>query len=149
MGSIYSKLLECAQIADKYAMEIDFEPVNRYEVDHHNSIESMYEFINSIGAGNIRLLVDTFHMNIEEPCIEKSVIEAGELLGHVHLADSNRKIPSKGHFDFGKLFKTLKEQNYTECLTIEAMTDSNESEIENTMKFLKSTPFFWRNDEIN
>jgi 5-keto-L-gluconate epimerase len=141
-ANIQACLLECARTADKYKMVIDLEPVNRYEIGHHNTIESMHAFILGMGAGSIRLLIDTFHMNIEESNIETSVRQAGELVGHVHLADNTRQVPGYGQFDFGTLFRTLKEVNYNGCVTIEAITDSNRSDIANTMRFLKQTPYF-------
>jgi sugar phosphate isomerase/epimerase len=137
--NISSSILECARIADTYQMEIDLEPVNRFEVNHHNTIASVQDFIAGMGTNSIRLLVDTFHMNIEEACIEESIISAGGFIGHVHLADSNRRVPGKGHFDFETVFKALRKIKYDGCLTIEATTDASLVDIEDTMKCLRTT----------
>jgi sugar phosphate isomerase/epimerase len=63
-----------------------------------------------VGADNFGLLLDTFHMNIEEPIIEESIRTCGRNIFHFHVADSNRWYPGAGHLDFksilDKLFKT-------------------------------------------
>ncbi len=141
-ANIKRALLECARIAASHNMEIDLEAVNRFEVNHHNTASHARDFIKDIGAGNIRLLVDTFHMNIEEDIIDASMRGIKPILGHVHLADSNRKVPGKGHFDFESFFRTLKEIGYDGSLTIEAQTDSTREEIEHTMTFLRKIPCF-------
>jgi sugar phosphate isomerase/epimerase len=135
--NIQSCLWECAQEAEQFQIEIDLEPVNRYELNYHNTAISVQNFIQRIGMSNIRLLVDTFHMNIEESCIEQSLIDIGESLGHVHLSDSNRSIPGKGHIDFEAFFRTLKDISYKGNLTIEAITESDPSDIVETISFLK------------
>ena len=123
-------------------MEIDLEAVNRFEVNHHNTAQEVRDFIADIGSSSIRLLVDTFHMNIEEEIIADSMRAVKPILGHVHLADSNRKVPGKGHFDFSGFFRTLNEIGYDGSLTIEAQTDSSGAEIESTMAYLQKIPYF-------
>ena len=58
------------------------------------------ELIERVGAPNLGLLLDTFHMNIEEPFIEDSIRQAGDCIFHFHVADSNRWHPGAGHLDF-------------------------------------------------
>lgn len=141
-SNIGAALHDCAAAAAEYKMQLDLEPVNRFEINHHNTIESERSLIKSIGCSNIRLLVDTFHMNIEEVDIGGSIEKAGDLIGHVHLADSNRAIPGKGHFDFTVFFKALKKVDYKGCMTIEALTDASQQEIEQTREFLANTRGF-------
>ena len=147
--NIRSCLLECAQEAQRYQMEIDLEPVNRYELNHHNTAISVKNFIQRIGMNNIRLLIDTFHMNIEEACIEQTLFDVKDSLAHVHLSDSNRSIPGSGHFDFEKFFRTLIKVGYQEDLTIEAITESAPSDILQTIKYLKKFQFLWGNNETH
>ena len=61
----------------------------------------------------IEILLDTFHMNIEEPSIEESIRACGERIFHFHVADSNRWHPGAGHLDFGRILTTLFETGYT------------------------------------
>ncbi len=136
-AGIKAALLECARVAESCGMQIDLEAVNRFEVNHHNTAAEVQDFIAEIGAPNIRLLVDTFHMNIEEERIDQTMRLFQPALGHIHLADSNRRIPGKGHFDFAAFFATLKEIGYQGSLTIESQTDSSKEDIESAMLFLR------------
>jgi len=67
------------------------------------------------------MLIDTFHMNIEEVSIYESIIKAKDYITHVHLADSNRWAPGSGHLDFAKIIKTLEEINYKGYLSAEIL----------------------------
>jgi len=68
--------------------------------------------IEAVGADNFGLLLDTFHMNIEEPSIEESIRQAGNRIFHFHVADSNRWYPGAGHLDFRSILSTLKDIGY-------------------------------------
>ena len=62
-----------------------------------------------MGASNLGLLVDTFHMNIEEVSIYDSIVQAINYITHVHFADSNRWAPGCGLLDFAKIVQALKK----------------------------------------
>ena len=70
------------------------------------------DLIERVGADNFGLLLDTFHMNIEEPSIEESIRKCGERIFHFHLADSNRWYPGAGHIDFKSILTALKDTGY-------------------------------------
>ena len=65
-----------------------------------------------MGADNFGLLLDTFHMNIEEPSIEDSIRQTGDRIFHFHVADSNRWYPGAGHLDFRSILKALFATGY-------------------------------------
>jgi sugar phosphate isomerase/epimerase len=65
-----------------------------------------------IGADSFGLLLDTFHMNIEEPAIEDSIRACGDRIFHFHVADSNRWHPGAGHLDFRAILETLAATGY-------------------------------------
>ena len=65
-----------------------------------------------IGSEKVKLLCDTYHMNIEEKDIADSLYQAGDKLGHVHFADSNRFGPGYGHIPFQEIVQTLKKTGY-------------------------------------
>jgi len=88
------------------------EPLNRYETSLLNTISEAKEFIEELGSENLKILADSFHMNIEERDISGALRGAGDLLGHIHLADSNRWAPGQGHFNFEGFFQALAELNY-------------------------------------
>jgi 5-keto-L-gluconate epimerase len=91
---------------------VALEPINRYETTLINSVGQGLELVEAVGAANMGLLADTFHMNIEEPSIEGSIRQAGDRIFHFHVADSNRWHPGAGHLDFASILDTLYATGY-------------------------------------
>ncbi len=112
-------LATAAKTAARHNMMIGLEPVNRYIVGYNRTIKDVKTLIKRIGAPNIQLLVDTFHMNIEEPSIAGGLMQASGIIGDVHLADNNRYPPGMGHFDFAEFFGALEQTEYQGFLTVE------------------------------
>jgi len=96
-------LKECTEFAQEYNIRLTLEPVNRYESNFINTLDEGIKFIKRVGAPNLGILADTFHMNIEEISIYDSIIKAKDYITHVHFADSNRWAPGSGHLDFAKI----------------------------------------------
>lgn len=103
---------KCCDEAAKKNVRIAFEPINRFETSFLNSVRDGLEFIKKVGADNLGMLLDTFHMNIEEPIIEESIMVAGQKMYHFHYADSNRMYPGCGHIDFKSILRAVKNINY-------------------------------------
>lgn len=112
----FKKLLE---YAGKHAVNVFIEPLNRYETDLVNNAGQAIKFIKDTGKKNFFLLLDTFHMNIEEVDYRGVIFNSKKLLRHVHLGDSNRLSPGKGHFDFMTVLKALKEIGFKGYLSAE------------------------------
>lgn len=116
-------LRECAETALALGVELVVEPINRYETDLINTIDEGLALVERVGAANVGLLPDTFHMNIEEPSIEASLRRAGPWIKHFHVADSNRRYPGAGHLDFERILSTLSELNYPGWLSAEILPE--------------------------
>ena len=114
-------LKECAEVAAKRGVRIAMEPINRYETTLINNARDGLAVIELVGADNLGLLLDTFHMNIEEPDMQGSIRLAGPRLFHFHVADSNRWYPGAGHIDFPGLIATLRAVGYGGWVSVEAM----------------------------
>ncbi|MDD5016232.1 MAG: 5-keto-L-gluconate epimerase [Atribacterota bacterium] len=114
-------LRKCTEFAKEYNIRLTLEPVNRYESNFINTFNEGIEFINRVGASNLGLLADTFHMNIEEISIYDSIIQAKDYITHVHFADSNRWAPGCGHLDFAKIVQTLKKIGYQGYVSAEIL----------------------------
>ena len=112
MDWLVEALQACSQAASPHNVRLALEPINRYETTLINNVAEGLELIERVGAGNFGLLLDTFHMNIEEPSIEGSIRQAGQRIFHFHVADSNRCPPGGGHIDFGSVLKTLGQVGY-------------------------------------
>lgn len=115
------------------------EPINRYETRLLNSIEQGIEFVDRLAGLPVKLLADTFHMNIEDRDPAASIRNAGQRIGHVHLADSNRWAPGQGHIDFPPLLQALTEIGYAGFLSAEILPEpSAEESVRLTAKFFQT-----------
>ncbi len=104
---------QCCANAKEHGVRLALEPINRYETSLINNVEQGLDLIAKVGADNFGLLLDTFHMNIEEPQIEESIRLCDQRIFHFHVADSNRWYPGGGHLDFNSILTSLKQTVYT------------------------------------
>lgn len=114
-------LKACAAHAEEKGVILLIEPINRYETNVVNTLAEGLDLITEIGLSSLRLLADTFHMNIEEADITEALRAASSFLRYVHLADSNRLAPGWGHLDFRKILGCLESLHYTGPLGIEVL----------------------------
>ena len=112
MDWLVEALQICADAAAPYSVRLALEPINRYETTLINNAAQGMALIERVGAGNLGLLLDTFHMNIEEPSIEESIRTCGDRVFHFHVADSNRWYPGAGHLDFRHILQVLFATGY-------------------------------------
>ncbi len=98
--------------AAKYGITIALEAIKRFESHFLNRAEQALELIDLVGADNIKVHLDTFHMNIEEDDIPGAIRLCGDKLAYMHLVDSNRGTPGMGHIPWVDVFKALKDINY-------------------------------------
>ena len=114
-------LKECAAYAESKGVRLAMEPINRYETNLIETVAEGIELIDHIGSDAFGLLLDTFHMNIEEPSIEDSIRAAGDRIFHFHVADSNRWYPGAGHVDFQRIVQVLDDVGYSGFLSAEIL----------------------------
>lgn len=112
MQWLVEALQKCSRSAALAGVRLALEPINRYETTLINTARQGFELTERVGAENFGLLLDTFHMNIEEPEIEDSIQACGSRIFHFHVADSNRWHPGAGHLDFGSLLNALYATGY-------------------------------------
>ncbi len=105
-------LEKLGEYAKEKGIKIVIEPINRYELNFINSVDDALPIIKALNMSHVGLLLDTFHMNIEEPIIEESIKKAGRHILHFHIADSNRWPPGYGHLDFESILSTLFSVGY-------------------------------------
>jgi len=102
-----------AEHARTYHVRLLIEPINRYETRFINTVQEALQFIADVGADNLWVLADTFHMNIEEASMGDALRLAGKRLGYMHLVDSNRKAAGQGHTSFRELATDLRQLGYS------------------------------------
>jgi sugar phosphate isomerase/epimerase len=112
---------ELAPLAERKNQILLIEPLNRYETNVLNTVQDGLEFLSTLKARNVRLLLDLFHMNIEEQDVPQSIRLAGPAIGHVHLADSNRRAAGFGHTDFRPIVWALRDVRYNGYLSAEIL----------------------------
>src|SRR6201993_515520 len=88
------------------------EVVNRFEQFIMNTAAEGIAFAERVGSPNFKILLDTFHMNIEEDTLRGSIVEAGNWLGHFHIGEPNRRPPGQGRMPWPEIFGALREINY-------------------------------------
>jgi sugar phosphate isomerase/epimerase len=114
-------ICECARFAAAHQVQLLIEPINRYETNFINSSTQGLALLEEVGDPELKLLLDTFHMNIEEPDIDAALQMAADRLGYVHVADSNRYAPGQGHIDFLSVLRTLVRIGYQGPITAEIL----------------------------
>ncbi len=118
-------MIEALKICTAKALEegvrLALEPLVRYETPLINTVSQGLELIETVGAENLGLLLDTFHMNVEEPSIEESIRNCGDRIFHFHVADSNRWHPGAGHLDFRSILEALYSTGYSGFVSGEFM----------------------------
>jgi sugar phosphate isomerase/epimerase len=118
-GTAVERLRCVAQYAEEKGVRITLEPINRYETDFLLTSADGMRLIEEIGCDNVGLMLDLFHMNIEEDSIEEGLRRAGRALWHVHIADSNRNYPGSGHMAYQSIFQTLQGMDYNGFISAE------------------------------
>jgi sugar phosphate isomerase/epimerase len=96
-----------------------YEFLNRYETNIFNRMEPTVKFLRGLKTKNVKILADLFHMNIEEADVEEAIVAGGDLIGHVHFADSNRQAVGYGHTMFGPIVAALRKIRYKGYLSAE------------------------------
>jgi sugar phosphate isomerase/epimerase len=114
-------LRAAADYAAPKKVPILYEPLNRYETNLLNRLDDVLPFIRSLKSPGVKILADLFHMNIEESSLPEALLETGDLLGHLHFVDSNRRPAGLGHIDFTPIFHALGQIGYKSYISAEAL----------------------------
>jgi len=138
MAWLVEALQECCQVAAQQGVRLALEPINRYETSLVNSVSEGLHLIQSVDAKNFGLLLDTFHMNIEEPNLDTSMRACGSRIFHFHVADSNRWYPGAGHMDFAAIIQTLADIGYKGFISGEFMAKPDaQTAAQNSISYLR------------
>jgi len=114
-------LVECDSVAERCGGRLAIEAINRYETQSLNSAGDVAAMIDRLKLKATGILLDTFHMNIEEKSIESTLSQYISKLEHFHIADSNRWPPGSGHLDVGALLTRLNSLNYKGWVSAETL----------------------------
>lgn len=111
-----TRIREALQEIGLYAVEkkatIAFEPVNHGEVGFHNTIAEAAALVRGVDLPSLRMMIDTFHINIEEKDVVASLANIRDILAHVHLSETNRDVLGSGHWPTAAFFARLTDIQY-------------------------------------
>ena len=120
-------------------IRIAIEAINRYETNLLNTANDVVELIENEKLDATGVLLDTFHMNIEEQSITESIRKNVMRIAHFHIADSDRWPPGHGHLEIDELLRILEDSGYTGWVSAETLSKpNNEGAVADTAEFLKS-----------
>ncbi|MCZ7447316.1 sugar phosphate isomerase/epimerase [Agrobacterium rhizogenes] len=108
-----------ADFANDLGINLCIEVLNRFENHVLNTAAEGVAFVKDVGKNNVKVMLDTFHMNIEEDSFGDAIRTAGPLLGHFHTGESNRRVPGKGRMPWHEIGLALRDINYTGAVVME------------------------------
>ena len=120
-----TNLQQVCRLAETRGLAIALEPLNRFESDLVNTAADAARMIADIAHPAAKILLDGFHMNIEEASIEQAIRTAGANLIHVQVADNYRGIPGTGQVNWQAWYRGLEAIGYTGTVSIESFTPNN------------------------
>jgi sugar phosphate isomerase/epimerase len=130
ISSLVHPFRELAEYASDYDINLVIEPLNRYSTPVCTNSEDAKFIVNQVNHKNLGIMLDTFHMNIEEDSIYDTIVASSSLLKHVHVSDNNRKMPGFAHIDFDAVVRGLKKIKYSKYITFEPTIESTDYEID-------------------
>lgn len=134
----YSFMAEVAEHAERLSTTALLEPINRYETHFYHSTSDVMAILDRVGSPRVRMVIDFFHMNIEEADIARSIESAASYVSHVQLGDSNRELPGKGHTDFRAGFAALRKIGYDGYMALECRLPADpERELAECARYLR------------
>jgi D-psicose/D-tagatose/L-ribulose 3-epimerase len=119
---VVKNLKVLAAYAAKKRVTLCIEPLNRFETDFLNTTDKGLQLLKAVGAKNVKLHLDTFHMNIEEKNQAAAILKAGKNLAHFHACGSDRGTPGSDHIDWKPITRALHKVGYKGDVVIESFT---------------------------
>jgi D-psicose/D-tagatose/L-ribulose 3-epimerase len=120
IGRCVNSYHEIAKIAEDTGVDIGIEPLNRFETDFLNTAADGRALVAAIGSPRVGLLLDTFHMNIEERSIGDAIIASKDYIKHFHACENDRGAPGSGHVPWHEVFQSLQKIGYDRFAVIES-----------------------------
>jgi D-psicose/D-tagatose/L-ribulose 3-epimerase len=122
------KLLEELSVyAGDRGVTLCVEPLNRFETSFMNLAQQAIDVVDQVGHPACGILLDTFHMNIEERSIGEAIKAAGNRLKHLHSCENDRGAPGSGHVPWQEVAQALRAINYDGPVVIESFTSKVKS----------------------
>ena len=121
--TLVTALRELADHAQQHGVTLALEPLNRFETSFLNTARQMAEVVDRVDHPHCKMMLDTFHMNIEEPSLGAAIRHAGDRLVFLHACENDRGTPGSGNVTWGEVAAALREIGYDGPVVIESFTD--------------------------
>ena len=120
LGRSIDRMIKLGALAATYNITLGMEVLNRFEGYLLNTASEALAYVKAVGLENVKVMLDTFHMNIEEDSITDAIKTAGPLLGHFHTGEANRLPPRAGsRLDWSGMGRALREIGYSGAVVME------------------------------
>jgi len=124
---LVEQLSALAKHAGDHGVTLCLEPLNRFETSFINLASQAIEVIDRVDHPACQIMLDTFHMNIEEKSIGDAIRATGKRLRHVHTCENDRGAPGSGHVPWDDVKKALRDVGYDGPVVIESFTNKVKS----------------------
>ena len=119
---LVANLKELASYAGDHGVILCIEPLNRFETSFINLAEQAVEVVDRVVHPACQIMLDTFHMNIEEKSLGDAIRAAGPRLKHVHACGNDRGAPGSDHTPWQDVAQALRDIDYDGPVVIESFT---------------------------
>jgi D-psicose/D-tagatose/L-ribulose 3-epimerase len=119
VGRVVAALKEAGAYAEKHGVKLAVEPLNRFETDMCNTTRQGLDLVARVGSPAVQLMLDTFHMNMEEDDIAGAIRAAGSAMIHFQANENHRGFIGTGHVDWRAVAHALKAVGYDGPITLE------------------------------
>jgi len=125
ISTVVAALKQLASEAAERNITLALEACNRYETYLYNTLASTKETIQRVGADNLKLHADTYHMNIEEKGFYQPIVDAADVLDYIHMSESDRGLVGSGTVRWDEVWRALGEINFDGHLVLESFAAIN------------------------
>lgn len=112
------------KIAQECGVDYCLEVLNRFEGYLLNTCAECRQFVEEVDVPAVKIMLDTFHMNIEEDSMTEAILLAGDRLGHFHVGENNRRLPGKGNLPWYQIGSALRAIGYDKNVVMEPFVKS-------------------------
>lgn len=136
IDTLVRRLKELASYAEDKGAVLGIEPLNRFETSLINIAPQAIEVIDRVDSPGCKIMLDSFHMNIEEKSLGDAIRQTGDRLVHFHACENDRGAPGSGNVTWDEVAQALRDINYDGPVVIESFT--------NKVKTIARAAAIWR-----
>lgn len=138
---VVAGLKEVGDYAGERGVNLALEPLNRFETDFLNICTDAVKLCEDVGLDNMKIHLDTFHMNIEEKDSAAAIRLAGDRLYMLHASENDRGAPGTGQVSWGPIAKAVKDIGYQRWIVMESFTPD--------VEIIARAASIWRQTEVD